>query len=197
MSAPRRVVKLGGSLLGWPELAGEFRRWISLQPAAADVMIVGGGALVDALRALAREQSLSAERAHWLAVGAMSLTAALAANLLADARLVRAVDGLSSSSPGAVRILDVEQFLRENAEGENPLPCTWDVTSDSIAARVAVAIGAAELVLLKSALPGDRPTLDALAQAGYVDRYFPSAARGLDVRCVHLRNPEFSQIFVE
>ncbi|MCA9240540.1 MAG: hypothetical protein KDA37_10085, partial [Planctomycetales bacterium] len=56
----------------------------------------------------------------------------------------------------------------------------WQVTSDSIAARVAEVLDA-ELVLLKAAPPPDgrRQDLDWLADAGYVDRWFPRASLGL------------------
>jgi hypothetical protein len=58
------------------------------------------------------------------------------------------------------------------------------VTSDSIAARVAVVAGAHELVLLKScpSIP-DRPW-ESLADEGIVDAWFPNVARGLPQICV-------------
>ena len=95
---------------------------------------------------------------------------------------------------GAPIILDVESFLRdvEPAMPGEALPRNWGVTSDSIAARVAVALDADELVLLKSRLPSG--TLDALVAGRYVDRYFPRAVRPLgSVRCVDLRTATFPQ----
>ncbi|NUQ61799.1 MAG: hypothetical protein HUU20_04880 [Pirellulales bacterium] len=69
------------------------------------------------------------------------------------------------------------------------LPHTWDVTSDSIAAALAAALSARELVLLKScARPEPWSSLREAAEAGYVDRFLPVAAAGLDrVRFVDLR----------
>ena len=68
-----------------------------------------------------------------------------------------------------------------------PLPESWDVTSDSIAARLAEIIAADELVLLKSA-PAAPGLLHEIAAAGYVDNFFPQAAEGLmRVRFANLR----------
>jgi 5-(aminomethyl)-3-furanmethanol phosphate kinase len=171
---PVRVIKLGGSLLDWPDWAGQFHRWLAAQSPAANVLVVGGGAIVDALRELDRASPLSAETAHWLAVRAMNLTAAVAAELLGD------VPGLE--------VLDVESFLREDQHNADALPCGWHVTSDSIAARVATARKAGELVLLKSALPADRD---------YVDAHFPIAAGNQPVRFVNLRDPRFVEVASE
>ena len=192
-SPPARVIKLGGSLLDWPEWVGQFRRWLAVQPPAAGVIITGGGAIVQRIRALDGAHSMSAETAHWLAVGAMSLTAAVAAELLSEAPLVRSLGQLELSAE-ALQILDVEQLLRDEQGTAGAMPCNWNVTSDSIAARVASRLKAGELVLLKSALPPDPATHESLAQRGYVDAYFPQAARWLSVRFVNLRDPRFAQI---
>lgn len=79
-----------------------------------------------------------------------------------------------------------------------PLPHSWDVTSDSIAARLAVFLQADELVLLKSSVPMHSITLPDAADTGYVDRYFPLAAAGLRrIRCVNLRDDGFGEIAVQ
>jgi 5-(aminomethyl)-3-furanmethanol phosphate kinase len=194
MTSPAaRVIKLGGSLLDWPEWVGQFRRWLALQPPAAGVIITGGGAIVERIRALDGARSMSSETAHWLAVRAMCLTAASAAERLSEATLIRSIGQLDRSAE-ALQILDVEQLLRDEQGTAGAMPCNWSVTSDSIAARVASRVKAGELVLLKSALPADPATHESLAQVGYVDAYFPQAARRLAVRLVNLRDPRFAQV---
>jgi aspartokinase-like uncharacterized kinase len=187
VSRPRRVIRLGGSLLDWPKLPATFARWRAKQTPADDIVIVGGGKIVDALRELDRAGSLGEEAAHWLAIEGMSLTAALAVELLAGATLVRNLGDLEVSDGDGVRILDVADFMRKDSASDDSLPCSWNVTSDSIAARVAQRIKAAELVLLKSALPEDGLTRHQLSQIGYVDAHFAHAALGLKVCAVNLR----------
>jgi aspartokinase-like uncharacterized kinase len=180
-----RVVKLGGSLLDWPELPVALREWLATQPPAANLLIVGGGSLVEAVRALDRIHELSDEGAHWLAIRAMGVTATLVAELLDVPLIDSRVD--SQGLREGVCVLNVERLLREDAAGPDPLPASWQVTSDSIAARAARVVGATELVLLKSAPPTVASDHAAWSQEGYVDAYFPIASKGLTVRAVNIR----------
>ncbi len=192
MTSAVRVIKLGGSLLDWPELAGGFRRWLSCQPPAANVVVVGGGAIVDSLRRLG--DRLSSETAHWLSIRAMSLTAAVLAEILCEAKLVKTLAEVPQATSDCWQIIDVESFLHEDARSADPLPCNWSVTSDSIAARVAVALNARELVLLKSTLPSGPASLEAWSRSGFVDASFAAVAAGLQVRAVNLRHDGFPQV---
>jgi aspartokinase-like uncharacterized kinase len=188
-----RVIKVGGSLLDWPGLASNFRRWLAMQPTAGDALIVGGGGLVDKLRELDQSHSLPPAAAHWLAVRCMSLTAAIVAQLLPEATLVNSLEQLRTTEPDGPQVFDAERFLRQEHGSPDALPESWEVTSDSIAARVAKVLQARELVLLKSSLPAGPASRESLARLGYVDRYFPRASRGLIVRAIDLRNPDFPQ----
>jgi 5-(aminomethyl)-3-furanmethanol phosphate kinase len=74
--------------------------------------------------------------------------------------------------------------------GEVGLPENWDVTSDTIAARVAVHVAADRLTLLKSAsLPPGTTRLEA-ARLGLVDPLLPIVAQPLkQVEYLNLREP--------
>jgi aspartokinase-like uncharacterized kinase len=185
MKEPLRVIKLGGSLLDWPELPSAFRTWLAAQPAAVNVLIVGGGAIVDGLRHLDQVHRLPPETSHWLAIDAMGLTARLARELLPEARLATGSE-LFYRPPGSLTIFDVQTFLRDDQSQADALPIGWDVTSDSIAAYVAQRFEASELVLLKSC-PSPSGELSELARKGVVDPAFPRIAAGLNVRLVNLR----------
>ncbi len=58
------------------------------------------------------------------------------------------------------------------------VPPSWDATSDTLAAWLARELGAAKLLLVKSAdlPPGAAPTLAELAASGVADRLFPAFA---------------------
>ena len=191
-----RVIKLGGSLLDWPELAQNFRRWLAAQSDAVNILIVGGGTIVDAVRRLDIQHRLTAEAAHWLSIRGMGLTAKFVGELLAEATCVHGLDELQFSAGAGLQILEVEQFLRADQASADALPCGWEVTSDSIAARLATILMARELVLLKSTLAAAPSTREELAQSGLVDAYFAHASRTLAVRIVNLRDPESATILL-
>jgi len=169
--APRRllVVKLGGSLLTrprWPEeielLVSGLRRPLRL--------IVGGGTVVDGLRAIDAAAARPPALMHRLAVEAMRLTGAIVAESLA----LPVVTTTDDAHPAA--ILDVAAWLTTHAV---PLPEGWSVTSDSLAAAVTATVGA-DLLLVKSVRPpGETSTLRTLSAAGWVDAAFPTAANAV------------------
>jgi 5-(aminomethyl)-3-furanmethanol phosphate kinase len=201
--SPARMIKLGGSLLERAEWIDDFRRWLARQPAMPSVLIVGGGKLADAIRQWDRVHHLDASDAHWLAIGTMSLTAQLAWQLLPEAEWTddwsRAAEFIADPAQSLL-IFDPTRFLQsvESSAAGEPLPHGWEVTSDSIAARIAGLLNCRELVLLKSSLPaGDATTLERLAEVHYVDRRFPQFAAPLPlVRLVHLRDGEFAEMAI-
>ena len=124
---------------------------------------------------------LGPDVAHWLAIDALDLTASLLARLMPELRLVRSRQQLElaveSRQPA---LLCVACFVKWLETQPARLPHSWQVTSDSIAAAVAVAWQASELVLLKSCEIGDASDLTEVAGQGLVDPYFPTAVRGLE-----------------
>lgn len=162
------VVKVGGSLLDRPDWPRAIAALVAeLKPT---LVVVGGGQVVDGLRAIDAACPRPARLMHDLAIDAMSLTA----RLVADALGLPVVHGVEA----AAGVLDVAGWLRA-AGPVAALPVGWHVTSDSIAALVASVTGRG-LVLAKSVPPpvgGD--DLAALAAAGWVDAHFPRAAAGV------------------
>lgn len=193
-----RVIKLGGSLLDLDGLAPRLRSWLAKQPAMPSVMITGGGAMADVVRDAFARHGLGEEEAHWLCIRILDITADLVAHLLPEAKVADHLDPLRAEAATApLVVFRCERFLREEESRRfpSPLPHCWAVTSDSIAARLAAAVEAEELVLLKSSLPASPCTLQEAADAGYVDKYFPAAAAELPVvRCVNLRKNEYPEL---
>jgi aspartokinase-like uncharacterized kinase len=146
------------------------------------LIVPGGGPFADAVREVDRRLAaherlgLGDEAAHWMAVLAMDQHAHLIAARLAGAVVV--------TDPGEIRdafnarhipVLAPYRWLRE----ADPLPHSWDVTSDSIAAWVAGRVGACRLVLVKP--PGLRPSTDGHGVDAYFSRAVPAGVRSLIV----------------
>lgn len=164
---PPLVVKLGGSLLtrrGWGR---DVTSLLASLPAPR-VLVVGGGAPVDGLRAIDRAEPLPPARAHGLAIELMGLTARIAASVLNVPLVSAPTDGTAATA-----VLDAAAWLEASGRLDT-LPVGWHVTSDSIAAVVADSC-AAGLVLAKTVPPpGD--DLERLAVSGWIDAWFPTAA---------------------
>ena len=169
---PQTVVKFGGSLLVRRTWRDELRSLVA-DCIGPTTIVVGGGPVVDGLRALDAASPCSAEVMHRLAIDAMGITARLAAEA---ASLKLAAEPACDERPV---VLDAAAWL-SRAGRYDDLPVGWHVTSDSIAAAVATACGAALLLAKSVPPPESRGSLASLAQAGWVDDHFPIAAADLE-----------------
>ena len=139
------VVKVGGGL--GREAGGDALR--ALCTAIAELgarhpllVVPGGAEFADAVREHDRRFGLRPQAAHRMAILAMDQFGWALADLIPGAE--RCVE-LGSPRAGVVSVLLPAALLAER----DPLPESWAVTSDSIAAWVAGAVGAGRLVLLK------------------------------------------------
>lgn len=178
------VLKLGGSLLDLGDLPDRLRSVLQMLGNDRPLLICGGGDAADIVRRWYETHALDEEQSHWLAMESIRLNQRLLLTLMPELELVSNRAAAESAwSRGRVPLLDLMAFVNlEESHAENgaaPLPHTWDVTSDSLAAWVAIRWPASRLVLLKSVeLPNQsaRWTLQAAADAGLVDRHFPKLA---------------------
>src|SRR5262249_34917608 len=92
------VLKVGGSLLDWPELpvrlAGLLEARLSSHPQERPVLIAGGGGAADLVRVLDRVHHLGDSTAHELAIQALDFTARLLAALLPRSTLIDRLEAL-------------------------------------------------------------------------------------------------------
>lgn len=188
MTAPLTVVKVGGSLLDWPELPRALSAWLACQPSGSSLLICGGGNLCEAVRQADQIHALDESFSHDLCLECLAVTAKLLAQLTGLPLITWREPDQPPAWSGAA-VFACQPFLRAVepiAPGER-LPRSWSATTDSIAARLAELL-AAPLVLLKSC-PAPRGSLAELAAAGFVDAHFPHAARQLaSVTFVNLRD---------
>ena len=147
------VIKVGGGLLGIPGALREVCATIGvLGRQQAVVVVPGGGPLADLVRELDRTVGLSDDTSHWMAMLAMDQYAHLLAERIEGAALVEEPGGIAATlRAGRVAVLAPSRWLR----AADPLPHSWDATSDSVAAFVAGALDAKRLVLVKPAEVGD------------------------------------------
>lgn len=162
--AVHTVVKIGGGLLG---KAGAFELVIEALTAFAPgrrlAVVPGGGPFADAVRQMFRRMQIGEDAAHWMAVLGMDQYAHALAARIPNAVLVDAADAIAAATKaGRLPVIAPYRWLR----GADPLPHSWDVTSDSIAAWIAGALRARRIVLIK---PADRD------RKKLVDAYFVRA----------------------
>lgn len=189
MSAvPICVVKVGCSLFERPQLPSDLLHWLRQQPPALHILLTGAGELAETIHNWQPHFRLSDAASHWLCIDLLSVTAKILHQGLSDfallttfAELQAAIVNANDTQQSSTIIFDVQQFLRETEPTlpSEPLPHNWDVSSDSIAARLAEVIAADELILLKSkACPedhcGEQTDFTALVAGHYVDHYFPT-----------------------
>lgn len=189
-----RVIKVGGSLFDVPQLPERLRTWIDAQPPAHNVLVPGGGTLVEQVRTWHAAEPLDEAAAHWMCVDLLTVTAHMLHAWLPEIPLIEDDCLLCQrvGEPGAT-IFGPAPWMRRS-EPRLPgtwLPTSWETTSDSIAGRLAAALHADEFVLLKSVLPRRRTTKDlsALAAIGYIDSVLAQMAPELPLtRLVDFRS---------
>jgi aspartokinase-like uncharacterized kinase len=192
MSPSLTVVKVGGSLYGLPDLAPRLQRWLAAACKGGILLVPGGGPAADVVRDLDRRHHLGEEASHWLALRALSFNAHFLAALLPSARVLDDVEACQRVwQENSIPILDVFSFARADEERPGHLPHSWVVTSDALAARVAVVAQARELILLKSTTIPPGVDWHEAGRRGWVDAVFAEVLRAapaeLRVRAVNLR----------
>ena len=129
------VLKIGGSLIKeakalMVQLVQEFEEE---KTSVSALIVPGGGMFADTVRKADKTFGLSPDAAHWMAVLGMEQYACY----LLDKTGALAVDSLQDL-PYGLRVFLPFKLLK----AEDPLPHSWDITSDTIAAWIAKRIGA-------------------------------------------------------
>ena len=135
----KQVVKIGGSL--FPEhaikLANELKNTNSL-------IILGGGVFANLIRKYDSQENFSSEATHYTAIDCMDIVSKLVCDKVDSAKLAYSLkEAEEISNENLTPIFIVSEFLKN----EDPFECSWDVTSDSIAAYVSNCLNANLLIV--------------------------------------------------
>jgi len=168
------VVKVGGGLLAHADLLDRVLNVLADVAHEEPLLIIpGGGPFADAVREQDARLTLTDDAAHWMAVLGMDQYAHLIVSRMPRTVLVTDTTEMSTAlASGRIPVLAPYVWLRR----ADPLPHSWEVTSDSIAAWVARALGASRLVLVKP--PDAEPSTD------LVDGYFERVRGNLGVETI-------------
>jgi 5-(aminomethyl)-3-furanmethanol phosphate kinase len=201
------VVKVGGGLVreAGDDALRALCRTIGAAGARHPLLVVPGGAgFADVVRDHHARFALRPETAHRMAILAMEQFGGLLGDLIPDA--VPCADLACARNAAARRRTPV--LLPAALLAADPVPASWEVTSDSIAAWVAGVAQASRLVLVKPVgglhrdwpPDGDPPArlsvgelaeLRAAGRAAGVDAYLPEALRaaGVEAWVIDGRDP--------
>lgn len=170
------VLKLGGSLARSPDLP-RWLRALAEHGGGRLILVPGGGPFAEAVREIQQQWRFADGTAHRMALLAVDQYGWMLAGM--DPRLViaQARDELLTH----LRAGHVPVWLPSRMAGaREDIPASWQITSDSLAAWLALELGAPRLLLIKAVAP-DRGKVGAeeLSARGIVDATFPSfLARG-------------------
>ncbi len=179
----KTVIKVGGSLERYPEILRLAAVLGNTGYGDKILVVPGGGKFADAVRECYKKYSLEEEIAHWMSILGMDQYGYLLSSLIPGSKTVTGLDNIWSKDRDGLTPILLPFRLMKN---KDPLPKTWDVTSDSISAWIASFEGADRLILLKSADgfsenesilsestdPAKKITPGQLKDSDIVDRYF-------------------------
>jgi aspartokinase-like uncharacterized kinase len=156
------VIKVGGAMATIPQALDRVCAELTRASRNHRLLIVpGGGPFADAVREFEHQVGMSSDAAHWMAILAMDQYAHILAERIDNAVLVDEPGAIAEAAAiGRVAVLAPSRWMRS----ADVLPHAWEVTSDSIAAFVAGAMGADRLILIKPTIAGET-----------VDPYFTTA----------------------
>lgn len=174
------LLKIGGSFFKKDSSSSlnELAEVISAAEEYKFIIVSGGGRAADLVRDFDSRHNLNNKTAHFAAITAMEMNSYLLADFFNDHSFFATEFDLKSS---------INIFLPLNYYKKfNPLPQSWQVTSDSIALELALRIKAEKLILIKQrnyeaetlALKADKKqfaeiTAKKISENGLVDSHFP------------------------
>ena len=168
----RWVIKFGGSL----SHSASLRPWLDALAMCPCIIVPGGGAFADAVRETQRRHHFTDRVAHDLAIRAMGLYGRMLLGI--EPRITR-VETVRDLAEGG-HVLTPRLWLPDPEEPcLESLKASWDVSSDSIAARLALELEIPEILFVKSIEPAQgQESLSNAIHQGWVDPALEGVVRG-------------------
>lgn len=176
------IVKIGGSLLSNPALV-EYLAMLSQQGKGTVVIVPGGGVFADQVRLTQKTWGYDDNTAHYMAILAMQQMALLFQGLCKELVIVSKVTLIKSVLQQQRVVIWSPLVSQLDAGG---IVASWDITSDTLAAWLAVQLSTLQLMLLKSAPIPVNYTLAQLSALNIVDKAFVQFVKNqsLAVECI-------------
>ena len=140
------TLKIGGSLAEEPARLKALCRELSDSAKTHRIAVVpGGGRFADVVRELDERFHLRDTVAHNMAILAMDQYGIFLSSITPGSRTTRTLDGARQHSEEGLVPIFLPSRLMSRAD---PLPHSWDVTSDSITAYIAGELSSEKLILV-------------------------------------------------
>ena len=179
------TLKIGGSLAEEPEKLRALCRELSeIAKTHRITAVPGGGRFADVVRELDERFHLQDTVAHNMAILAMDQYGMFLSSITPGSRTTCTLDGARQHSEAGLLPILLPSRLMSRAD---PLPHSWEVTSDSITAYVAGELGSEKLVLVTDVDgiytedPKDDPAAELIEEISAADLMKLDARTSVDV----------------
>lgn len=163
------IIKLGGSLAKSEALADCLNKIDNNYRGRAVVIVPGGGDFADQVRRAQNRWQFDDVTAHSMALLAMQQMALMFQGIKPHFIIADSVTAINNRSSRQSTLIWSPDKLELERAG---IKAGWEVTSDSLAAWLANALSANELILVKSAIIDARQNLAELAEQDIIDKAF-------------------------
>ncbi len=164
-----RVIKLGGSLFQSDALIKCLDSVERHYADSAVVIVPGGGAFADQVRLAQQRWQFDDATAHRMAILAMQQMALLIKGLKSNFSIAHSIADILQQLPQQKIVI----WSPDSVELDHAaIKASWDITSDSLAAWLAGALSARELILVKAAIIDSSLSLPQLAGQEIIDQGF-------------------------
>ncbi len=185
------IIKLGGSLMQAPELNDWVKAIMQTAKDEAIIIVPGGGAFVDNIRALQLRLQFDDVLAHKLALLGMCQFGYYVASVNPAIPITSDLNVLKNRRKQGVPYLWLPQVLLDD---DTALPPSWDYSADSIALWLAIQCLATRLVLVKSIAIDHAATLQDLIAHQAIDPGFQTLRDDYTGKIIWFEKSEYGKL---